>query len=41
MSSGEKKMLQQAKQILYSEIVLVKNISQEETEAIFKECIGL
>lgn len=41
LSSGEKKMLQQAKQILYSEIVLVKNISQEETEAIFKECIGL
>lgn len=41
LSSGEKKMLQQAKQILYSEIVLIKDITQEETEAMFKECIGL
>ena len=41
LCSGEKKMLQQAKQILYSEVLLVKNISREETEAIFKECIGL
>ncbi len=35
LSTGEKKMLSSAKQILVSELVLAKNISQEEIENIF------
>ncbi len=41
LSAGEKKMLQQVKQILYSEIILVKNISYERTDEKVKECIGI
>ena len=33
LSTGERKMLHSAKQILVSEIVLSKQISQEEAEA--------
>ncbi len=35
LSTGEKKMLSSAKQILISELVLAKNISQEEIETMF------
>ncbi|NLJ98641.1 MAG: CarD family transcriptional regulator [Tissierellia bacterium] len=40
LSTGERKMLNSAKQMLISEIVLVSNIDQEETEKIIDEAIS-
>lgn len=39
LSTGEKKMLTNAKQILVSELVLAKNMTQEEIEALFEEAL--
>ncbi len=39
LSTGEKKMLANAKQIMLSEIMLVKDISKEDAELILKESI--
>ncbi len=39
LSTGEKKMLTNARQILISEIVLVQGISEEEAEAILEEAV--
>ena len=39
LSTGEKKMLTNAKQILVSELVLAKNITQEEIETLFEEAL--
>ena len=39
LSTGEKKMLTNAKQILVSELVLAKNMAQEEIEALFEEAL--
>ncbi|MDD6308681.1 MAG: CarD family transcriptional regulator [Clostridia bacterium] len=36
LSTGEKKMLSSAKQILVSELVLAKNVTQNEIESIFE-----
>jgi CarD family transcriptional regulator len=41
LSTGEKKMLNSARQILISELVLVKNSTPEEIEDIIEENIGL
>ncbi|QSX08157.1 CarD family transcriptional regulator [Alkalibacter rhizosphaerae] len=38
LSTGEKKMLNNAKQILISEIVLVRDMDNEEAEALIKDC---
>lgn len=40
LSTGERKMLNSAKQILISEIVLATNYSQEETERIIDEAVN-
>ena len=40
LSTGEKKMLTNAKQILVSELVLAKNIAQEEIERMFEEALN-
>lgn len=39
LSTGEKKMLTSAKQILVSELVLAKNIAQEEIERLFEAAL--
>ena len=39
LSTGERKMLNSAKQMLVSEIVLAKEIEQEETEKLIDEAI--
>ncbi|MCR2045577.1 CarD family transcriptional regulator [Anaerosalibacter massiliensis] len=39
LSTGERKMLNSAKQMLVSEIVLAKDIDQEETERLIDEAI--
>jgi CarD family transcriptional regulator len=41
LSTGEKKMLNNARQILISELVLVKNTTPQEIESIIKNNIGL
>src|SRR5690606_23734573 len=40
LSTGERKMLNSAKQILISEIVLATNFSQEETERLIDEAVN-
>ncbi|HHV38672.1 MAG TPA: CarD family transcriptional regulator [Tepidimicrobium sp.] len=40
LSTGERKMLNSAKQMLISELVLVSNMDQEETERIIDEAIS-
>ena len=39
LSTGERKMLSNAKQILISELVLAKNIAQNEIETIIEELV--
>ncbi len=39
LSTGEKKMLTNAKQILVSELVLAKNMAQEEIERLFEKAL--
>ena len=39
LSTGEKKMLSNAKQILVSEIILVKDIDQEAAEEIINKSV--
>ena len=41
LSTGERKMLNSAKQMLISEIVLVANYDQEETEKLIDEAVNL
>lgn len=41
LSTGERKMLNSAKQMLISEIVLVVDLSQEETEKLIDEAVNL
>ena len=41
LSTGEKKMLNNARQILISELVLVKNSTPQEIESIIESNIGL
>ncbi len=40
LSTGERKMLNSAKQMLISEIVLVSNTDQEETEKLIDEAVN-
>lgn len=40
LSTGEKKMLENARQILISELVLVKGDGAEEIEALLEECLA-
>ncbi len=40
LSTGEKKMLDSAKQILISELVLAQDATEEEIEALIEECLG-
>jgi CarD family transcriptional regulator len=40
LSTGERKMLNSAKQILISELVLAKGADQIEIEVIINECIN-
>ena len=39
LSTGERKMLSNAKQILISELVLAKNLAQDEVETIIEELV--
>ncbi|MBF7095515.1 CarD family transcriptional regulator [Alkalibacter mobilis] len=39
LSTGEKKMLNNAKQILVSELALVRDLNNEEAEELIKECL--
>ncbi|MBQ4110708.1 MAG: CarD family transcriptional regulator [Clostridia bacterium] len=39
LSAGEKKMLNHAKQILYSEIIFISDISYDEADSIVRELI--
>ncbi len=41
LSTGEKKMLTNAKQILISELVLAKNSTHEEIERLFEEALSV
>lgn len=41
LSTGEKKMLSNAKQILASEIILVKNIEEKEAISLIQDAVGL
>ncbi len=40
LSTGEKKMLDSAKQILISELVLAQDATEEEIEELIEECLG-
>ncbi len=41
LSTGERKMLNNAKQILISELVLAKDLTQDEVEDSINECLGI
>lgn len=40
LSTGERKMLDNARQILISELVLAQNATEEEIEQLLEECLG-
>ena len=40
LSTGEKKMLDSARQILISELVLAQDATEEEIEELLEECLG-
>ena len=40
LSTGEKKMLDNAKQILISELVLAQDTTEEQIETLLGECLG-
>lgn len=40
LSTGERKMLSNAKQILISELVLAKNMDQEQVEKLIEKCLN-
>jgi CarD family transcriptional regulator len=40
LSTGEKKMLDSARQILISELVLAQDATEEEMEELLEECLG-
>ena len=40
LSTGERKMLENARQILLSELVLAQNLAEEQAEALLEECFN-
>ena len=40
LSTGERKMLENARQILLSELVLAQNLAEDQAEALLEECFN-
>lgn len=40
LSTGERKMLENARQILLSELVLAQNLAEDQVEALLEECFN-
>jgi CarD family transcriptional regulator len=40
LSTGERKMLENARQILLSELVLAQNMAEDQVEALLEECFN-